>query len=100
MRKDVDNYVVHCEACQRNKASTAKRAGELQPLSIPRRRWASVSVDFVVKLPLTHRGHDTILVCVDRLTKMVHLMPTVESSSAADARLFASIFWEQVAAAS
>ena len=119
LRKDVEYYVTHCEACQRNKASTAQRAGELQPLSIPSRRWASVSVDFVVKLPLTHRGHDTILVCVDRLSKMVHLVPTVESTSAAEfARLFvenvvklhgvpesiisdrgpqfASVFWEQV----
>jgi hypothetical protein len=30
-----------------------------------------------VKLPTTADGHDSILVFVDRLSKMVHLVPTI-----------------------
>ncbi|KAJ9514317.1 hypothetical protein QJQ45_012336 [Haematococcus lacustris] len=46
-------------------------------------------MDFVVKLPKTAAGHDSILVIVDRLTKMVHLAPTVEKVNGEDvARLF------------
>jgi len=32
--------------------------------------------------PKTDRGHDSILVFVDRLSKMVHIIPTVESLDA------------------
>ena len=38
--------------------------------------WQSVSMDFITQLPETSRGHDAILVFVDRLTKMVHFAPT------------------------
>jgi IS30 family transposase len=93
MRADVERYVRSCRSCQCNKASTLKKAGKLQPLSIPGRRWESVSMDFVVKLPKTARGHDAILVLVDRLTKMVHLVPTTESTSATE---FAQMFVEHV----
>ncbi|KAJ9520563.1 hypothetical protein QJQ45_007423 [Haematococcus lacustris] len=85
MRKDVEDYVRQCDACQRNKPSTRLKAGKLQPLSIPGRRWESVSMDFIVKLPNSgERGFDSILVFVDRLSKMVHLVPTKESISAFD----------------
>ena len=39
-------------------------------------------MDLIVKLPKTDRGHDSILVFVDRLSKMVHIIPTVESLDA------------------
>ena len=67
--------------------------GKLQPLSIPGRRWESVSMDLIVKLPTTADGHDSILVFVDRLSKMVHLMPTTESLNA---RSFAALFVNNV----
>ena len=65
----------HCDACQKNKASSKAYAGELQPVFIP-------LDDLIVKLPKTERGHDSILVFVDRLSKMAHLVPTVEALSA------------------
>ena len=39
-------------------------------------------MDLIVKLPTTAGGHDSILVFVDRLSKMVHLVPTTESLNA------------------
>jgi hypothetical protein len=54
-------------------------AGKLQPLSIPGRTWESVSMDLIVELLNTADGHDLVLVFVDRLSKMVHLVPTIES---------------------
>ena len=82
MRTDVEDYVRHCDACQVNKARTKAYAGKLQPLSIPGRRWEHITMDLIVKLPKTDRGHDSILVFVDRLSKMVHIIPTVESLDA------------------
>ena len=47
-----------------------------------------ISADFITKLPLA-QGYDSILVVVDRLTKMVHFIPTIEKTSAEGlARLF------------
>ena len=78
MRTDVDDYVRHCDACQVNKARTKAYAGKLQPLSIPGRRWEHITMDLIVKLPKTDKGHESILVFVDRLSKIVHIIPTVE----------------------
>ncbi|KAJ9511109.1 hypothetical protein QJQ45_013143 [Haematococcus lacustris] len=94
MRKDVEDYVRQCDACQRNKPSTHLKAGKLQPLSIPGRRWESISMDMIVKLPKSGKqNYDSIMVYVDRLSKMVHLVPTHEAISAADA---ARLFYREV----
>jgi hypothetical protein len=72
MRANVEDYVRHCDACQKHKVNTRMYAVKLHPLSIFGRRWESVSMDLIVKLPTTADGHDSILVFVDRLSKMVH----------------------------
>ena len=51
------------------------------PNKAPDKPWAHIMADFIVKLPLS-RGYDSILVVCDRLTKMVHFIPTMEKTSA------------------
>ena len=99
LRADVCDYVSRCDACQRDKPSLLRAAGMHRPLSIPGRRWESVHFDMIVKLPTTvpeFKGgakYDSILVFVDRLSKMVHLVATVE---AIDARQFARLYVDNV----
>jgi len=51
-------------------------------------------VDFITKLPLV-QGYDSILVVVNRLTKIVHFIPTTEKTSAEGlARLFRDNVWK------
>ncbi|OMP11771.1 Integrase, catalytic core [Corchorus capsularis] len=50
-------------------------AGTLQPLPIPKWKWEHITMDFIVGLPRTRQGHDTIWVVVDRLTKSTHFLP-------------------------
>ncbi|GKB35883.1 putative reverse transcriptase domain-containing protein [Tanacetum coccineum] len=38
-------------------------------------KWEGITMDFVIKLPRTSSGHDTIWVIVDRLTKSAHFLP-------------------------
>lgn len=59
----------------RSKTSTIKPYGLLQPLQLPTRKWGSISMDFIVALPLTQNKNDSILVVVDRFTKMIKLLP-------------------------
>jgi len=64
------------------------------PNSIPEKPWMHISADFITKLPLA-QGYDSILVVVDRLTKMVHFIPTTEKTSAEGlARLFRDNVWK------
>ncbi len=39
-------------------------------------------MDLIVKLPTMAAGYDSILVFVDRLSKMVHFVPTTETLNA------------------
>jgi len=87
-------YVEGCNACQCNKNCTEQPAGKLMPNSIPEKLWMHISADFITKLPLA-QGYDSILVVVDRLTKMVHFIPTTEKTSAKGlARLFRDNMWK------
>jgi transposase InsO family protein len=80
LRRDVTEYVRTCDVCQRVKASNQLKAGSPQALPIPDNPWDSVSMDFIVKLPRsTNERYDSVLVIVDRLTKYVTLIPTVET---------------------
>jgi IS30 family transposase len=89
LKADVIQYVRNCDSCQRNKSHNLKQAGLLQPLAIPDQRWSSISLDFITGLQMTTNGHNAILVFVDRLSKMVHFVPTTTNASAEDtARLF------------
>ena len=50
--------------------------------------------NFITKLPLA-QGYDSILVVVDRLTKIVHFIPTTEKTSAEGlVQLFRDNVWK------
>ena len=79
LSKDIKDWVTSCDSCQRVKALRQKPYGKLQPLQIPGRRWESISMKWTTDLPVTPQGHDSIWVVVDRLSNMVHLVPTTKS---------------------
>jgi len=92
--KEVKQYVEGCDSCQRNKNHTEQPAGKLMPNSIPEKPWTHILADFITKLPIA-QGYDSILVVVDRLTKMVHFIPTTEKTSVEGlARLFRDNVWK------
>jgi hypothetical protein len=68
-------YVAVCDSCQRIKAEHQRPAGLLQPLQIPQWKWDEIRMDFIVDLPRTRTGYDSIWVVVDRLTKATHFIP-------------------------
>ena len=81
MSADVYRYVRACTSCRRNKTVQHTPYGPLCFLPIPERPWSSISMDFIEWLPVS-QGYDTILVVVDRLTKMVLFIPTHSNDDA------------------
>lgn len=82
MRRDVRDYITTCPSCQVNKSRNRRPYGLLQPLPLPARQWESTSVDFITHLPPTADGCDAIMTVVERLTKMVHVVPTWTTATA------------------
>ena len=94
MTKEVKQYVEGCDACQCNKNHTEQLAEKLMPNSVPEKPWVHILADFITKLPLA-QGYNSILVVVDRLTKIVYFIPTTEKTSAEElARLFRNNMWK------
>ena len=67
--------------------------GHLQPLPIPVWNWEDISMDFVVGLPRTTKGYDSIWVIVDRLTKSAHFLPM---NSKYSARQYAELYLDRI----
>ncbi|WVZ59589.1 hypothetical protein U9M48_009709 [Paspalum notatum var. saurae] len=75
MKRDIAEFVAKCDTCNRVKAERQRPAGLLKPLEIPMWKWEKITMDFIVGLPRTLKGNDSIWVIVDRLTKSAHFIP-------------------------
>jgi hypothetical protein len=74
MKRAIAEYVALCDNCQRVKAECQRPARLLQPLKIPEWKREEISMDFIVDLPKTQNGYDSIWVIVDRLSKVAHFI--------------------------
>uniref|UniRef100_A0A8C5MP91 Uncharacterized protein n=1 Tax=Leptobrachium leishanense TaxID=445787 RepID=A0A8C5MP91_9ANUR len=92
MSKTITEYVINCPTCIRMKASRRRPQGLLQPLPVPSIPWSDIAMDFIVELPKS-ATYDTIMVVVDRFTKMAHFIPLVGLPTAAET---ASVFIREV----
>jgi len=91
MKIEIARYVAQCDTCRKVKGVHLKSAGELQPLPIPAWKWDDISMDFIVGLPKTTRGFDSIWVIIDRLTKSAHFLPVKATYTAAT---YAKIYFD------
>jgi len=75
MRRDIKHHVASCLGCQKRKASNRRRQGFIRPLPIAEDVFDTVGIDLITKLPRSHNGYNTILVCTDNLSKYVVTAP-------------------------
>jgi len=94
MSRYIGQYVGTCDLCLRTKPIRQAPVGELHPLQIPDSRWDTLSVDFVVELPLSS-GYDAVMTVVDSVSKRAHFIPTHTTVTAeGTARLFLHQVWK------
>jgi hypothetical protein len=60
MKREIAEYVARCDSYQRIKAEHQRPTGLLQPLQIPQWKWDEIRMDFIVGLPRTRAGYDSI----------------------------------------
>ena len=84
MKQTIENFVKSCSTCQRSKAPCHSPHGQLQLLPPPAKPWTNLTMDHIVDLPLSGpEKFDSVLVVVNRLTKMAHFILCHKTDSAA-----------------
>ncbi|GKB00948.1 putative reverse transcriptase domain-containing protein [Tanacetum coccineum] len=78
MKADIATYVSKCLTCAKVKAEHKRPLGLLVQPDIPQWKWENITMDFVMKLPKSSQGYDTIWVIVERLTKSAIFVPMRE----------------------
>ncbi|GJY27137.1 putative reverse transcriptase domain-containing protein [Tanacetum coccineum] len=81
MKAEIATYVSKCLTCLKVKAEYQDPSGLLVQPEIPQWKLEKITMDFIMKLPKTSSGYDTIWVIFDRLTKSAHFLPMKEIDS-------------------
>ncbi|GKD27165.1 transposon ty3-I gag-pol polyprotein, partial [Tanacetum coccineum] len=92
MMRDVEHYVKRCLPCHRAKSQLSPH-GLYMPLPVPNAPWEDVSLDFIVGLPRTQRQKDSIMVVVDRFSKMAHF---IACHTTFDAVQVAALYFKEI----
>lgn len=82
LNRDVRKIVQRCRVCQKSKGH-AQNMGLSLLLSVPKKIWLDLSMNFVLELPRTRTGQDFILVVVDKISKMARFIACEKTENAA-----------------
>ena len=75
MAKQLREYIRHCPDCQLRQTPRHPIHGSLQPLLFPPRPFHTISIDFILALPISEEGYDCALSVTDKFSKAITLIP-------------------------
>lgn len=84
MSKKLHEFIRHCPNCQLNQTPRHQPYGSLQPILTPARPFHTITIDFILALPLTAEGYDCIMSATCTLSKAVTLIPGKSTWAAKD----------------
>ncbi|GJZ58258.1 putative reverse transcriptase domain-containing protein [Tanacetum coccineum] len=79
VKADIATYVSKCLTCAKVKAEHQRPSGFFVQPEIPQWKWDNIIMDFIMKLPKSSQGYETIWVIVDRLTEFAIFVPIRET---------------------
>jgi hypothetical protein len=91
MKRDVERICGRCVTCRQAKSKVQPNG--LYTLPIPNEAWTDISMDFVLGLPRTKRGRDSIFVVMYRFSKMGQFIPCHKKD---DASHVADLFFRRL----
>lgn len=92
MKGDVERVCSRCITCKQAKSKVLPQ-GLYTPLPTPSAPWIDISMNFVLGLPRTKKGRDSIFVVVDRFSKMAHFIACHKTD---DATNIAKLFFKEI----
>jgi hypothetical protein len=75
LRRQIKQHIKHCHTCQVTKHSHQKPQGLLHPAIVLPGRWENIQMDWLVDLPTTSRGHNSIWSIGDKKSGRKHFWP-------------------------
>ena len=75
MTGDIRSFVQRCPMCQMEKSDHTLSKGKLQSIQISETKWSEISIDFVTNLHKSSRNRDSILIVIDKATRIVYMEP-------------------------
>lgn len=79
VRKDVRNYIQHCDRCQR-RGPRLDKGQQLHPVKIPPKPWSQIGVD-TCSMPKSKDGLTCMVVAVDYFSKWMEAEPLVAKTA-------------------
>ncbi|GKB66300.1 gag-pol polyprotein [Tanacetum coccineum] len=92
LARDVEHFIRRCLLCHRAKSQLSPY-GLYMPLSVLLAPWEDVSLDFITGLPRTQHHKDSVMVVVDRFSKMAYF---VACNTTYDAVQVANLYFKEI----
>ena len=67
MEKDIAEFFARCPNCQQVKVEHQRPRGLAQTIELPEWKWEMISMDFITRLPRSHKQNDSISLIIDRM---------------------------------
>ena len=88
----MERACARCITCRQAKSRVLPH-GLYTPLPVPSAPWVNISMNFVLGLPRSRKGRDSIFVVVDRFSKMAHFISCHKTN---DATHIADLFFREI----